>query len=40
MSVDLATVSHGFEHSEVSFYDPEKLDAPVRPVRISELVDI
>ena len=40
MSVDLATVSHGFEHSEVGFYDPRKLESPVRPLRIPELIDI
>ena len=40
LSVDLSSVSHGFEHSEVGFYDPRCLDAPVKPDRLAELVDI
>ncbi len=40
LSVDLSKVSHGFEHSEVGFYDPRSLDAPVKPERIAELLDI
>ena len=40
VNIDLATVSHGFEHSEVGFYDPRKLESPVRPLRMTELIDI
>ena len=40
LNVDLATASHGYEHLEVGFYDPRNLDAPVRPERIGELLDI
>jgi ADP-ribose pyrophosphatase YjhB (NUDIX family) len=38
--IDLSTVSHGFEHDEVGFYDPRALNIPLRPERLPELVDI
>jgi hypothetical protein len=40
INIDLSTVSHGFEHDEVGFYDPRDLDLPLRPERLPELVDI
>jgi 8-oxo-dGTP pyrophosphatase MutT (NUDIX family) len=33
INIDLSTVSHGFEHDEVGFYNPRTLDLPLRPER-------
>lgn len=39
LDVDISKCSHGFEHSEVGFYDENsKLDGIVRPEHIWELV--
>lgn len=41
LDVDISQCSHGFEHSEVGFYDENsELDGIVRPERIWELVRI
>lgn len=40
LDVDLSKASHGFEHSEVGFYDPSMLDAPYRPEILPELMKI
>ena len=37
IEVDLELASHGFEHSEVGFYDPETLDV-VRPLGLGALL--
>ena len=39
-NIDLSTVSHRSEHTEVGFYDPRILDVDLRPERLPELVDI
>ncbi len=40
LDIDLSKASHGFEHTEVGFYDPAELTAPYRPLTLPTLMKI